>query len=62
MIQRVRQIPQDVQLVEQDLDADGDWVCLRAMNFAFKGVTPGPHAITIQFRSVFGGSVFVHHR
>ena len=62
MIHRVRKIPLDVQLVEQDLDADSAWVCSRTMNFAFKGVTLGPHAITIQFQSVFRGSVFVHRR
>ena len=55
--------PSEVQFSgDDDEDADGSWARSHAFNFAFKGVTPGVHTITIQFRSFFGGSVFVHRR
>jgi len=53
--------PSEVQLSgDDDEDADGSWARAHGYNFAFNGVTPGVHTITIQFRSNSGGSVFVH--
>ena len=62
--------PRDVQLSgDDDEDNDGRWARSHAMNFAFNDVRPGPHTITIQFRSATGSrvfvgkaSTFVHHR
>ena len=53
--------PSEVQFSgDDDEDADFTWARSHAFNFAFNGVVPGVHTITIQFRSLSGGSVFVH--
>jgi len=55
--------PSEVQFSgNDDEDADGRWARSHAFNFEFKNMSPGPHTITIQFRSFFGGTVFVHRR
>ena len=55
--------PSEVQLDgDSDEDGDGKWARSHAFNFAFTNVTPGLHTITIQWRSLSGGTVFVHRR
>jgi hypothetical protein len=52
--------PGEVQLSgDDDEDNDGEFARQHSMQWAGP-VNPGPHTVTIQFRSLFGASVFVH--
>jgi len=47
---------------EEEEEGGGDhrWPRAHAMNFVFPNVPPGPHRMTLQWKSPLGGDIFMH--